>query len=361
MNVAFRVDSGLAIGNGHFMRCLALARELHIRGVGSIFLCRCVIESLAKQVRDAGFEIIGLAGQADSDRALSGVLPDVTQEEDAEEFLRAIRRGETIAVVVDHYSLGASWETRVSQVGLPILAVDDVGRAHQCDYVLDQNYHNPAHKRYFECLPETVHSRALLLGPEYALLRPEFARLRPDALLRRHGQPRSWLLFMSGTDPTDETSKALEGIIKAYQPSWHVDVVVGSCHPGLANIAEMCDLQPGICLHEDTPHMAEIMAQADCAVGSGGSATWERCALGLPAIVTTLADNQVDIAQAVTCAGAQHLLPDHKCTSSEVYAQAISEFGRADLTDMAAAAAAICDGLGASRVADFVVERVLDA
>jgi RimJ/RimL family protein N-acetyltransferase len=38
--------------------------------------------------------------------------------------------------------------------------------------------------------------------------------------------------------------------------------------------------------------MAELMAAADLAIGSGGSATWERCCLGLPTVTLCVADNQ---------------------------------------------------------------------
>jgi hypothetical protein len=38
--------------------------------------------------------------------------------------------------------------------------------------------------------------------------------------------------------------------------------------------------------------MAELMASADLAIGAGGTATWERCSLGLPTLALSTADNQ---------------------------------------------------------------------
>jgi RimJ/RimL family protein N-acetyltransferase len=38
--------------------------------------------------------------------------------------------------------------------------------------------------------------------------------------------------------------------------------------------------------------MAELMAAADLAIGAGGSASWERCCLGLPALAFPVANNQ---------------------------------------------------------------------
>jgi spore coat polysaccharide biosynthesis predicted glycosyltransferase SpsG len=39
--------------------------------------------------------------------------------------------------------------------------------------------------------------------------------------------------------------------------------------------------------------MAALIADADVAVGAGGVSAWERCCLGLPSLMVTLADNQL--------------------------------------------------------------------
>ena len=47
----------------------------------------------------------------------------------------------------------------------------------------------------------------------------------------------------------------------------------------------------------DIDNMAEIMANADIAIGASGSTTWERCCLGVPTIQLITAYNQEFIAQ----------------------------------------------------------------
>jgi spore coat polysaccharide biosynthesis predicted glycosyltransferase SpsG len=42
----------------------------------------------------------------------------------------------------------------------------------------------------------------------------------------------------------------------------------------------------------DVNNMAQLMARSDLALGAAGSTSWERCCLGLPTIMFTLADNQ---------------------------------------------------------------------
>jgi spore coat polysaccharide biosynthesis predicted glycosyltransferase SpsG len=46
------------------------------------------------------------------------------------------------------------------------------------------------------------------------------------------------------------------------------------------------------------------MAQADLAIGAGGSSAWERCVLGLPSLVVRLAANQNGVVDTLVRAGA---------------------------------------------------------
>ena len=49
---------------------------------------------------------------------------------------------------------------------------------------------------------------------------------------------------------------------------------------------------PGCICHFNVEDMAALMARADLAVGAGGTTVWERCMLGLPSLLTTVAENQ---------------------------------------------------------------------
>ena len=46
-------------------------------------------------------------------------------------------------------------------------------------------------------------------------------------------------------------------------------------------------------LHVQLPYLAEIMAKADLALCAGGYTLWEQIFLGLPSLVTGIAENQV--------------------------------------------------------------------
>jgi hypothetical protein len=137
----------------------------------------------------------------------------------------------------------------------------------------------------------------LLLGPSYALLRDEFKSLRKK-IGPRTGKVKKILVYFGGVDAADYTIltvNALAGI----NGQWAVDIVIGKMHPNAEKI-QQASQKFGFNCHVQTSRLAELMSEADLAIGAGGSAIWERCCLGLPAIVFCTAENQrAQIADAV--------------------------------------------------------------
>ena len=58
------------------------------------------------------------------------------------------------------------------------------------------------------------------------------------------------------------------------------------------------------------------MARADLAIGAGGTTSWERASLGLPALVFSVSPNQIDGAAALDDAGAAIHLGCPPCLSA---------------------------------------------
>ena len=99
--------------------------------------------------------------------------------------------------------------------------------------------------------------------------------------------------------------------------------------------------------------MAALTADADIAIGAGGSSAWERCCLGLPSLVLILADNQRENAGP----SRPKARPWRSTPPARISALPCSrDFGRLRdepglRQDLGRAAAALCDGEGAARVA----------
>lgn len=181
-----------------------------------------------------------------------------------------------------------------------ILVIDDLAnRDHDCDVLLDQNYNPDAEARYAERLPAEA---TRLLGPRYALLASEYAAYRRE-IEAHSGRVDRVLVFCGGTDPDNFTGRALEALNDPAFADMAVDAVVGPNNPHRETLAKQAEARPGITLYAPRPHLADLMAAADLAIGAGGSTTWERCCLGLPSLVVSIAENQRPACEALAADG----------------------------------------------------------
>jgi UDP-2,4-diacetamido-2,4,6-trideoxy-beta-L-altropyranose hydrolase len=284
MRVAFRVDSSTSIGSGHIMRCLVLAEALRRAGDETIFVSRNLPGNLIGLVRASGHTIELINTSPSND--------EFEIDEDARQTLVTLARSRDLDwMVVDHYQIDERWENRIRDRARCVLAIDDLAdRKHACDVLLDSGYYEHPDVRYEGLVPPGC---VLLQGPRYALLRPEFLEARRRAR-PRDGSVRRILVFFGGSDPTNETSLALEGLRRVSPGGIVVDVVIGSSNPHVREVSRQYGSVPSAQLHVQTDAMASLMEAADLSLGAGGVAAWERCAVGLPSIVTVTAANQLE-------------------------------------------------------------------
>jgi UDP-2,4-diacetamido-2,4,6-trideoxy-beta-L-altropyranose hydrolase len=360
MKVAVRADASLLIGTGHVMRCKTLADELRGRGAEIRFICRNHAGNLISVLRSDGYTIVVLPPPNSSNDVQINVPDDysawlgVDQSVDAEQTIEALGDFNTDWLVVDHYGLDATWELCLRRYVNRIFVVDDFDtRAHDCDILLNQNVLSAEENRYSDRVTANTN---LLLGPKFALLRPQFATIRNALSGKRNFKHLSRInLFMGGSDPTNETAKALQGIRLASLPNIQVDVVIGGINPNRTHIEAICKEITYSKLYVQISEMANLMAIADIGIGSAGSTTWERCCLGLPSIVVALAKNQENIASSVAANGAHWWLGWGSELRLEDYANALRELTSDARTKMSKAGEAICDGLGVVRVAEIMI------
>lgn len=339
MKVVFRVDASFKVGAGHLMRCLTLAEILRERGVTVHFICRNYAGNL-----------IALLEQKEMHVSVLTVDDSATQAEDAMQTIAALKGQKPDWLVVDHYGLNMDWELQLRPHTVKLMVIDDLAsRQHDCDVLLDQNYSLAGERRY--CSLVTPHCR-VLLGPEYALLRKEFEELRSHLEPRSH-QLRSILVFFTSGDDQGETLKAMQGIA-AFGKVACVNVVTGLANPDNAQIRQKCDeLNWGY--HCQITYMPTLIAGSDLVIGAGGSSNWERCALGVPALVTILAENQAKIAQDLGLAGIIHNLGWNRDLKAADYANALNALDCDRLAAMSQRALALVDASGVERVVNVLL------
>ncbi len=317
-----RADAARAIGSGHIRRCLTLAQRLQDAGWDIAF---ATIESSEELVED-------LAEQ--SVKIVSG---DPAHE--AEE-LRALFPGGVNLLIVDHYQRDAALESACRGWAQYIMVIDDlVDRPHDADLLVDMTLGRDA-DAYRDLLPENT---LCLTGTDYALLRPEFAERRPQALARR-AQTLSVdeiLISVGATDQSGIMAVLLDGLAQSGFTG-RVSVI--------GEFSDMDNDYPfDMQMTRQAHNMPARMIAADLAIGACGVTSWERCCLGLPTVAVITADNQRDIASALSQIGAVELVRETTAQSVSRAVQRLREDSEA-WQQMSKIAADVCDGAGAERV-----------
>lgn len=354
MLVAFRCDASVETGAGHVMRCLTLAQSLVALGADCRFITRAMPIGLIEKIQSAGCDLISLDKRGQP-LAFSEAVSCTSREIDAQQTRAVLQEWGIDWLVVDHYCLDQQWERAQRSVSPKILVIDDLAnRVHDCDVILDQNLGRSADD-YREKVPAHCH---VLIGPQFALLRPEFAALR-EATLRRRERPtlKRILVTMGGSDAHNATGAVLEALSACNLPQdVHLAVVVGSLSPWQASIQTQVGSIPYTAtVVTDVTNMALQMANADICIGAGGISSWERCCLGLPSLVVTLAENQKSSIHALAEIGAAFSIGDIS-SISENLPRAIDRIASpAQLLSMISAASSVVDGLGASRLSERLV------
>jgi len=347
VRIGFRVDASVAIGSGHVMRCLTLAERLS--GVGAT--CEFVmtegpgdlIELVADQHGHLVHRLPAAAAPLATMAAATEAANPWRSEEEPLDWL-----------VVDHYALASAWELGMRGAARRLMVIDDLAdRRHDCDLLLDQNLHENT-TPYRDLVPADC---VTLLGPRYALLRREFSDARLTTS-REAGPVERLLITFGGSDPTNETVRALEQLADAGAAGvQHVDVVVGGAAANLAAVTSLAATLPSCRVHVQVSDIATLMSAADLCIGAGGSTMWERCCLGLPTLMVAVADHQVQFCRRLDHLGYARYIGNAAERPVEYLAALRAALAEPEiLVAMAAKGMRLVDGQGADRVVKRMME-----
>lgn len=322
---------------------MALATALLANGNECAFACREQEGCLKGEITEAGFGLHWLPGLPNHGHGKLGC----SEAEDLQAVLDAAGTGWDW-VVVDHYALGEDWETGARGFAKQVLVIDDLAeKRHVCDLLLNQNLISD----YAACTSKVPGSSRLALGPMFALLRKEFHRSEPPRL---RSELKNVLVCLGGS--SNGLDSAMLAAADAIGNLGLSAVYVG----GSGELAE----ELGERWQQSSTQLGQQMAEADLMIGAPGSTSWERAALGLPAILLEAAVNQQGNMQALVaedCAwnAGKTDQPRHEL-AQELHRLLARLQSEPELMEKASSkAAALTDGRGAQRVAKMMGKPAL--
>lgn len=337
--IAIRVEGSSKIGTGHLARCLTLAEEFSKREIESIFCLKDVDDLLADEISRKGFQV-------------SRIPVSANFKEDAESFTLMFEKYDCDGAVFDGYDFNQNYLKSV-RAGIPfILSIDDLAETFFCsDIILNQNIN--ATTKIYEGKVST--EARLLLGPAYALLREEFSKVR--AVPRDFSHVENILVTFGGADPHNITLKTIKALEKI-QGDFRITVVLGVSNPHEQKIKNYTALsQNQIRVLRNVDNMGKLMVDADIAISSGGSTTWELCCLGVPALQIILAENQMNVITELDDRGVTTNLGWHEDVTGQMIHQKVADLiAEGDRRQaMSRKGKSLVDGRGAQRVVSEVL------
>ena len=335
----FRCDADEAIGGGHVVRCMGLAEALQHDGWSVAFAVSSKTPETVPALGRSGWQIVtGFDGG-----------------EDEVARLRTLWPGGIDLVVMDHYGLRAEDEAALLAAARQRLVINDFPtRRHVCEFLVDQTIGRKP-EEYAGHVPSGCQ---VLAGATYAVLRSAFSRARsllgPPAV---NADLRRLVVSFGMVDAPNLTATALKGLARTGFAGV-LDVVLGAGAPHIKEIRALIAARRGKGIHRlhtdvDAEAMAALLARCDLAIGAAGVSSYERCCLGVPAMLVMLAENQRDNVRALIRSGAARHLGWWEDVTPEAIGAAVRDLAaRPDVfTKMRRAALQQTDGRGAYRIA----------
>lgn len=296
--IYIRTDGNRHIASGHLVRCLSIADACFALGMSVCFLVSdeesysLLLNFLSNTSQKILIQILKTAVYDDLEKELPEIISLLSDCDARVTSKRPV-------LLLDSYYITETYLNTVSSFAKTAY-IDDM---QLFDYPVDLLIN-------YDIIPDSSLSgfqkaKKTLFGASYAPLRNQFGNT--DYILRE--QVSHILVTTGGSDPyhfclklTDFLLKQMPPLLQV-SPSCHgalckLEIVIGRLNTDRDALLTLAEQFPFITLHENVSDMASLMKSCDLAVSAAGTTLYELCAVGVPSVSFTMADNQLTAAKA---------------------------------------------------------------
>lgn len=369
--VVIRADANSKIGMGHVMRCLSVADALLKRGEEVLFVTADDTPVPLLTKKGVPYRVLH-TDYADMEAELPGllcILQELTQRAELpEEVLsRMSSQRKDIAILVDSYYVTEKYLAALKK-RITTIYMDDI---YAFSYPVDMliNYNIYGEEMGYEKDAAFADTK-LLLGANYVPLREEFSAEAGYGQSRKEflegvenvtpAADGGILITTGGSDSFNLAGQLLMEAMKydaLKEKEYHV--VSGSLNPHIGELQDLAQKHENIHIHCNVTNMAELMAESKVALSAGGSTLYEFCAMGVPVIAFSFAENQERLVQTFVKRGIAQYGGNYRTDGNKMIQNTIAgletllenENLRAEYRKKART---LVDGKGADRIAEAI-------
>lgn len=283
-HICIRCDSSDKIGFGHVMRCIALAQKCSEFDIVVSFLMQAHAIKGIELIQSLGWHV---------EQLIPGNISETRHLQQIQDY---IETKQAQCLLIDHYEYEteafAFWQNRTWQ----LVVLDDIAERNlsSTDLIINPNL---LAERYESLYPAQSQK---LLGLKYCLLRQEFKPFRNHSSRIGHS-PLRIILTMGGSDTRKWYLPILDALL-AYSIPLEI-TVLASFMPDQVQVQSLQNIaytnRHRLSFEPFRNNPVELYQWADLAITAAGSSIWEFSYLGIPMMVTDIADNQKGIVQAI--------------------------------------------------------------
>lgn len=379
--IVIRADANSKIGMGHVMRCLSVADALLKRGEEVLFVTADDTPVPLLTKKGVPYRVLH-TDYADMEAELPGllcILQELTQRAELpEEVLsRMSSQRKDIAILVDSYYVTEKYLAALKK-RITTIYMDDI---YAFSYPVDMliNYNIYGEEMGYEKDAAFADTK-LLLGTKYVPLREEFSQAAGYESLKDVSQTAGYeplrevasrtagqaadggiLITTGGSDSFHLAGLLLMEAMKydaLKEKEYHV--VSGSLNPHIGELQALAQKHENIHIYCNVTHMAELMARSEIALSAGGSTLYELCAMGVPTIAFSFAENQECLVQTFVKRGIVQYGGNYRTEGSGMVQQTIAGLQKLCgdemlRTEYRRKALQLVDGRGAERIAEALL------
>ena len=312
-----RVDSSLRIGSGHVSRCIAIAEEAVSLGHKVRFLFRELVGSQTKRMVSKNFEFLALHQEVKFEEQLGPVeslWPEEEQILDALLIQRLFSGNDNEILLVDHYGLGESFSAYLRRVwgSNSFYTIHDYETLNCDDFCIHPGITSPSNLA--SRIEEGNNSTQFLLNqsmvPLSKAVRNSKKHERSIYLREKRNELRIFVDFGNS-----EVENYIEQIYTALpEVAKRFPIAVTTLQPRVSGQNAKPDktqstgvTSPSFVKFYSQSSYLDFVKSQDLVIGAGGVSCLERLYLGIPQIVFSISDNQIELAKSLSQWNAVHL------------------------------------------------------
>lgn len=351
--VVIRADANSKIGMGHVMRCLSVADALLKRGEEVLFVTADDTPVPLLTKKGIPYRVLH-TDYADMEAELPRLLDTLRELSQRAESPEEALPQRNNAILVDSYYVTEKYLAALKK-RITTIYMDDI---YAFSYPVDMliNYNIYGEEMGYEKDTAFADTK-LLLGTEYVPLREEFA----VGEQQRTAADGGILISTGGSDSFNLAGQLLTEAMKydaLKEKEYHV--VSGSLNPHIGELQALAQKHENIHIHCNVTNMAELMAESEIALSAGGSTLYELCAMGVPMIAFSFAENQERLVQTFVKRGIAQYGGNYRTDGNKMIQNTIAglemllenENLRAEYREKART---LVDGKGADRIAEAIL------